>query len=243
MDDRRIRKFGILKEFSGGLGEKWLGKAKQFPLVTMPPSTEYTHPINVRTAKVESNRRAGRQDDYDDKIKCAQQELERIQREREDLERKKLELEELTSRKRSFLSQQVELTEKFTSAITLIDRELYEMREEADHLEQCRSCFADHLDKIQKHDPEKWTRDNLLEKLDKATVVTDQAADEYDQAASYFEGTRAGAIFGRASKGSRRRVKVAKGESEFRAQFVSGLAFNLPIVVLGGFALIVYLFK
>ena len=209
----------------------------------MPSSTEYTHPINVRTKKVETQRRTGRQDDYDDKIKSAQMELERIQHEREDLERKKLELEELTSRKRSFLSQQVELTEKFTSSITLIDRELYEMREEADHLEQCRSCFAEHLDKIQKHDPEKWTRDNLLEKLDRATIVTDQAADEYDQAASYFEGTRAGGIFGRASKGSRRRMKASKGETEFHAQLMSGLAFNLPIVVLGGLALIVYLFK
>ncbi|MFD2257103.1 hypothetical protein ACFSSA_10470 [Luteolibacter algae] len=209
----------------------------------MPAPTEYTHPINVRSNQMEMSRRGGRQDDYDDKIKSAQLELERIQQEREELERKKRELEELTSRKRAFLAQQVELTEKLSTSLTLIDRELYEMREETSHLEQCRSCFAEHLDKIQKHDPEKWTRDNLHEKLDKAMIVTDLAADEYDQAAAYFENTRAGAIFGRASKGGRRRAKAISGESEFKSQLMNGLAFNLPVVVLGGLALIAYLIK
>ena len=209
----------------------------------MPASSEYTHPINVRSKQLDIPSRGGRQDDYDDKIKSAQLELERIQQEREELERKKSELEELTSRKRAFLSQQVELTEKLSSAITLIDRELYELREETDQLEQCRTCFSDHLDKIQKHDPEKWTRDNLHEKLDKATIVTDMAADEYDQDAAYFESSRSGGIFGHQSKGGRRRVKSRKGESEFKAQLLSGFAFNLPIILLGGLGLIVYLIK
>jgi len=209
----------------------------------MPAPTEYTHPINVRSTQMDMPSRGRRDDDYDDKIKCAQLELERIQQEREELERKKRELEALTSRKRAFLSQQVELTEKFSSAITLIDRELYQLREETDHFQQCRTCFAEHLDKIQKHDPEKWSRDNLHEKLEKATLVTDLAADEYDQAAAYFEGTRSGGIFGRPSKGGRRKAKARAGESEFKAQFMNGLAFNLPVVVLGGAAIVVYLIK
>jgi len=221
---------------------KWLRKAKQIHKA-MPAHSEYTHPINVRSSQMDIPKRGGRQDDYDDKIRSAQAELERIQHEREELEQKKRELEELTIRKREFLSQQVELTEKLSSAVTLIDREISEIREEMDHLEQCRSCFADHIDKIQKHDPEKWGRDNLHEKLDKATIVTDLAADEYDQAAAYFEGTRSAGIFGRSPKGGRRRVKSASGLSEFRTQLVSGLAFNLPIIALGGVAIVVYLIK
>lgn len=209
----------------------------------MPAPTEYTHPINVRSQQMDMPSRGRRDEDYDDKIKSAQLELERIQLQREELERKKRELEELTSRKRAFLSQQVELTEKLSTAITLIDRGLYEMREEAEQLEQCRTCFSDHLDKIQKQDPEKWTRDNQHEKLDKALIVTDLAADEYEQAAAYFEGTRSGGIFGGASKGGRRRLKQNAGDSEFKVQLLNGLAFNLPIVALGGLALIAYLIK
>lgn len=209
----------------------------------MPSTNEYTHPINVRSRQLDMPTRGVYQDDYDDKIKSAQLELERIQEEREELERKKRELEELTSRKRAFLSQQVELTEKLSSAITLIDRELNELREETDQIEQCRACFAEHLDKIQKHDPEKWTRDNLHERLEKATAVTDMAADEYDQAAAYFEGTRAGGIFGRPSKGGRRKPKSQKNESEFLQQLLNGFAFNLPIILLGAAGLVVYFMK
>ncbi|MEY3394017.1 MAG: hypothetical protein RL346_253 [Verrucomicrobiota bacterium] len=209
-------------------------------LIAMASINEYTHPINVRSRQLDMPTRGAYQDDYDDKIKSAQLELERIQQEREELERKKRELEELTSRKRTFLAQQVELTEKLTTAITLIDRELFELREETEQLEQCKTCFAEHLDKIQKHDPEKWTRENLLEKLEKATAVTDTAADEYDQAAAYFEGSRAGGIFGRSSKDTRRRVKTRRGGSCFMENFVSGIAFNLPIILLGGAALYVY---
>lgn len=221
---------------------KKLRNAKQLP-TPMPAPTEYTHPINVRSGQLDMQQRGSRNEDFDDKIRYAQLELERIQHEQVELERKKRELEELTLRKHEFLSQQVELTEKLSSAIVLIERELTEMREEMGHLEQCRSVFADHLDKIQKHDPEKWTRENLSDKLDKATLVTDQAADEYDQAAKYFEGSRAGAVFGKASRSSSRRSNKNKLESEFGAQFVNGLAFNLPIIALGFVALVIYFIK
>ena len=178
-----------------------------------------------------------------DKLKDAQDELDRIQLQREELERKKSELEELTTRKRGFLSQQVELTEKLTSSLTLIDRELFEMRQEAEDLEQCRVCFAAHLDKIQKFNPESWSRDRLSEKLEKASMTIDIAADEYDQAAAHFEGSRSGAIFGRASKRGRAAGSRRAGSSEFMANLRNGFAFNLPLVVLGGLALFVYLAK
>ncbi len=210
----------------------------------MPSPTDHTHHIKIRSTQMEmaSGGPAGRPEDYDRKLKDAQEELERIQQQREELERKKQELEELTARKRAFVSQQVELTERLTSALTLIDRELFEMRNEADDLQQCRACFAAHLDKIQKVNPENWNRENLSEKLERAGVTLDLAADEYDQAAAHFEGTRSGAIFGRASKKSRVSSRQS-GSGEFVTHLRNGFAFNLPVVVLGGIALVVYLIK
>ena len=119
----------------------------------MAAPSEHTHHIKIRSTQMEmaSSGLAGRTEDFDRKLKDADTELERIQQQREELERKKTELEELTSRKRAFISQQVELGEKLTSSLTLIDRELFEIRNEAEDLEQCRSCFAAHLDKIQKN--------------------------------------------------------------------------------------------
>ncbi|HVJ45163.1 MAG TPA: hypothetical protein VM511_02180 [Luteolibacter sp.] len=207
----------------------------------MATPAEHTHHIKVRSTQLEmSSGNGGRVDDYDNKLKAAEAELERIQQQREEIERQKRELEELTTRKRNFITQQVELTEKLSNALTLIDRELYSMRQEADELEQCRVCFAAHLDKIQKYNPESWTRDNLSEKLDRATMATDIAADEYDQAAAHFENGRSGAIFGRASKRGRA-LKNASGE--FGANLRNGFAFNLPILVLGALALLAYLVK
>ncbi len=209
----------------------------------MAAPTEHTHHIKIRSTQLEMpSSHAHRDEDYDRKLKDAQDELNRIQLQREELERKKTELEELTTRKRTFLSQQAELTEKLTSSLTLIDRELYEMKQESEDLEQCRVCFAAHLDKIQKFNPENWNRDNLSDKLERATMAIDIAADEYDQAAAHFEGNRSGAIFGRPSK--RGRANSRKSESsEFMVNLRNGFAFNLPVVALGGIALVVYLLK
>ncbi len=211
----------------------------------MAAPAEYTHHIKTRSTQLEMVSASGshRDVDYDRKLKDAQEELDRIQVERDELERKKYELEELTGRKRDFLSQQIELTEKLTSSLTLIDRELFEMHQESEDLEQCRVCFAAHLDKIQKFNPESWTRDHLPDKLEKASMAIDIAADEYDQASSHFEGGRSGAIFGRASKRGRTRSHKKGGGSEFMANLRNGFAFNLPILVLGGVALLVYFTK
>lgn len=210
----------------------------------MAAPAEHTHHIKIRSTQLEmpSGGAALRDDDYDRKLKVAQEELDRIQQQREDLERKKSELEELTARKRHFLTQQVELSEKLNSSLTLIDRELYEMRQESEDLEQCRSCFAAHLDKLQKINPENWSRENLSERLEKASMVVDIAADEYDQAVAHFQNSRSGAIFGRPSKRSRHGNRNAT-PSEFMTNLRNGFAFNLPVVLLGGVALLAYLLK
>ena len=221
-----------------------MGLESIHPSRHMAAPVEHTHHIKIRSTQMEMSAGGGahRDEDYDRKLKDAQEELDRIQLQREELERKKSELEELTVRKRTFLSQQVELTEKLTSALTLIDRGLFEIRQEADDLEQCRVCFAAHLDKIQKINPENWSRDNLSEKLEKSSMTIDIATDEYDQAAAHFEGTRSGAIFGRASKRGRTAARHGAG-SEFMANLRNGFAFNLPVVLLGVVALAVYLTK
>jgi vacuolar-type H+-ATPase subunit I/STV1 len=217
-----------------------MDRAALIPFPSMSASADHTHHIKLRSTQMEMQSGSQRVDDYDNKLKAAEAELGRIQQEREELERKKRELEELTARKRNFLSQQVELTEKLSNALVLIDRELYAIRQEADELEQCRVCFAAHLDKIQKFNPENWTRENLAEKLERATMATDIAADEYDQAAAHFENGRSGAIFGRASKRARA-TKISS--SEFNVNLKNGFAFNLPVIVLGTIALLVYLVK
>lgn len=210
----------------------------------MPAPTDHTQHIRIRSTQLEmpSADIGGRGDDYDRKLQATQDELDRLQQESEELRRKKQELEELTARKRAFVSQQVELTERLSAAITLIDRGLFEIRNEVNDLEQCRVCFASHLEKIEKINPESWTRENLAEKLERASMIVELAADEYDQAAAHFEGSRSGSIFGRASK-SGRTGRTTGSKGEFAAHLRNGFAFNLPIVVLGVVGMVVYFLK
>lgn len=209
----------------------------------MAAPQETTHHIRVRSTQLEmpSSHRSPRDaEDYDRKLRDAQDELDRIQQEKEEIARKKREAEEIATRKRQFISQQVELTERLTTTLTMIDRTLHEIRSEAEDLTQCREVFAAHLSKIGKINPESWPQEAILDRMEKAGVTVDIAADEYDQAAAHFEGTRSGAIFGRVGK---RNARAKAGSGEFMANLRNGFAFNLPILVLGGLALLVYLSK
>jgi hypothetical protein len=182
--------------------------------------------------------RASRPDDYDDKLEAAQRELERIQLEREELERKKREMEELNVRKRTFIAQQAELADKLSAALTKIDRTLFEIREEAEDLEQCRSCFAGHLDKLEKINADQWSQDVMPEKLGRSTLILDAATDDFDSATAHFSNSRSGAIFGAPSKRTRAKSGLP---SEFAVNLRNGFAFNLPVITLGAIALFVYL--
>ncbi|MEP4076395.1 hypothetical protein [Haloferula sp.] len=204
----------------------------------MPSAPEHTHHLRIRNTQLEMDSSAGNApgEDVDGKLRLAQNQLEELQAQREELERIKVETEGLNTRKRELIGSQVEMSERLSSATTLIDRELFEMKQELDDLEQCRSCFAGHLAKIEKINPESWTREQLPERLDRALAIVEHAEDEYGQAADHFSKSRSATIF----QGVRR---AKSSKSEFRQQFARGLAFNLPIIALGGFALIAYVLK
>jgi chromosome segregation ATPase len=203
----------------------------------MPPAQEHTHHIRIRNTQLEMDAAPrGNGDDVDGKLRMAQSQLEQLQAEREELERLKLETERLNARKRDFIASQVEMTERLASSVTLIDRELFELRQEIEDLEQCRSCFSGHLSKIEKLNPDGWTREQLPAQLDRSLAIVEHAEDEYGQAAEHFAKTRSASIFSGVRSAKRR-------SGEFSQQFVRGLAFNLPVIVLGSVALVAYLLK
>jgi len=206
----------------------------------MPPATEHTHHLKIRSTQLEMNpgTAAGQRqgEDVEGKLRAAQAQLELLQHQREELERQKQEVETLNVRKREFVSCQVELTERLSSTLTRIDREVYEMRQEIEDLEQCRACFAGHLAKLEKINPEAWSRDNMASSLERAMAVVEHADDEFTQAAEHFSRSRSGNLF----NGTKSR-RVVSGD--FGRQFRNGFAFNLPVLVLGTIALVIYLLK
>lgn len=179
-------------------------------------------------------------DDFEGKLVAAQHKLEQLQHQQELIEQQKAELEELTKRKEDFLDGQVNMTERLSVCLTSIDRSLYEMRQDMEDLEQTRKCFAEHQQQIDSINPESWTREQLQKELTKAISVLDHAEDEYDEAIAYFANGSHSGIFGNGKKVSKITAKSLAGQSEFMTMFKQGIAFNLPIVILGAIAMILF---
>lgn len=178
-------------------------------------------------------------DDFSGKLQEAQSQIEQLQQQQADVERQKLELQELNENKDDFLHGQVDLHEKLSTAVTTLDREIFATRQETEELEQARICFADHLEKINQLNPDGWNNESLRQDLARAISVLDLAEDEYEQTVSHFTSGRSASLFGGGNKPKR----AAASESEFGSMLKNGFAFNLPIMILGVVALILYFIK
>ena len=168
-------------------------------------------------------------EDFEGKLVAAQQQLEQLQQQQEFIEQQKLELEELNERKEEFLSGQNDINDRLSISLTAIDRELFEMRQEMEDLEQTRQCFADHQKKIDELNPQSWTRDDLKLELNRAISMLDHAEDEYEEAMQHFQGGRRAGVLSPTHK--KKSNKGAASQSDFSSYFKQGLAFNLPLIL------------
>lgn len=216
--------------------------------LTLPMSrtAEHRQHLNVRSTQMEMPTRGSTGDsnplaeDFNGKLQEAQNQLEMLQQQQQEVERQKMELQELNEAKDEFLHGQVELHEKLSTAVTAMDREIFATKQELDELEQARICFADHLEKINSLNPDGWNNESLRQDLARAISVLDLAEDEYEQAVAHFSGGRSASVFGNAPK-PKRSTGGSTTESEFFTMLRNGFAFNLPVVILGVIALLLWL--
>jgi len=211
-------------------------------------STRKQH-LNVRSSQMEMNSQKTASgidplnEDFTGKLQEAQHQLELLQQQQAEVERQRIELQDLNEGKEEFINSQVELQEKLTSSVTAMDREIFAARQEIEELEQARICFADHLEKVNSLNPDSSNNDALRQDLTRATSIIDLAEDEYEQAVAHFSGGRSASVFGIQSAKTKRSAVSSQSANEFNTTFRNGLAFNLPILILGTLGLLVYLLK
>ncbi|MDB4371928.1 hypothetical protein N9Z69_02045 [bacterium] len=206
----------------------------------MPTTQSRKQHIKVRETQMEiSDEKAPFTDDFEGKLADAQTQLEVLHTQRAELERQKIALEDLNQRKQEFLAGQLELSERFATAITTIDRELFESKREAEDLDQTRIAFANHLNRLESLNPEAWPKDSLGNELEKALVILDKADEEFEQAVSHFGETRKDSLF----SGQTGSFSRASSQGSFIGMIRNGFAFNLPIILLGSVAILIYHFK
>ena len=209
-------------------------------LRSMPTTQSRKQHIKVRETQMEiSDEKAPFTDDFEGKLADAQTQLEVLHTQRAELERQKMALEELNHRKREFLSGQLDLSERFATAITNIERELFESKQEAEDLNQTKINFTNHLNRLESLNPEAWPKDSLATELERALVILDKADEDFEQAASHFGETRKDSIFG----GQTGSFSGASSNGNFISMIRNGFAFNLPIIFLGSVAILIYYLK
>ncbi|MDG2399400.1 MAG: hypothetical protein P8M04_02395 [Akkermansiaceae bacterium] len=206
----------------------------------MPTTQSRKQHIKVRETQMEiSDEKAPFTDDFEGKLADAQTQLEVLHSQRAELERQKTALEDLNHRKQEFLSGQLDLSERFATAITTIERELFESKQEAEDLDQTRIAFTNHLNRLESLNPEAWPKDSLSIELEKALVILDKADEEFEQAVSHFGETRKNSIF----DGQAGSLSGTSSQGNFLCMIRNGFAFNLPIILLGSIAILIYHFK
>ena len=206
----------------------------------MPTTQSRKQHIKVRETQMEiSDEKAPFTDDFEGKLADAQTQLEALHTQRAELERQKMALEDLNQRKQEFLAGQLELSERFATAITTIDRELFESKREAEDLDQTRITFASHLNRLESLNPEAWPKDSLGAELEKALVILDKADEEFEQAVSHFGETRKDSLF----NGQTGSFSGTSSKGNFIGMIRNGFAFNLPIILLGSIAILIYHLK
>jgi chromosome segregation ATPase len=206
--------------------------------------SDHKQHINVRSSQLEISPRGSSlplSEDFTGKLQEAESQLELLQQQQAEVERQKQELKELNENKEEFLQGQIEINEKLNTAITAMDREIFATQQELEELQQTRTCFANHLEKIDQLNPDGWNNESLRQDLTRAISVLDLAEDEYEQAVDHFSEGRSSSVFGGGV--TPKRIAASTGESELMIQFRNGFAFNFPLVLLGIIALIVFVLK
>ncbi len=192
--------------------------------------TQRTQHLNV-TGTTKSSATHGT-DEYNRQLQQAETQLEKLQQQREEIERKRLEAEEITKRRQDFIDGQIEFLEKLDHSVQAVDREIFESRQELKELEDARKTFANHLQSLQTIDPRKWKKTKMAEEVERALDILETCEDDYeDIAANISEGRRRGLLTG---------AKSATQDS-FTQTLKQGFAFNLPILILGAIALIIFI--
>ncbi|MCB1232038.1 MAG: hypothetical protein KDN19_17345 [Verrucomicrobiae bacterium] len=182
------------------------------------------------------------EEDFEDQVREAQEQLAQLRQREEQLERQKRELEELHQRKAVFTENRDVLHEELTRAIAALNRESEECQRRADDCLNTREALDHYLRTVDSLRPDMWSRNQLKEELGKAQGRIDEAEEELRSASPLLASIRGGKSKIASAKRNASASNDETGQG-FLYWFKSGLAFTLPVMIfLAVFGLIFLVF-
>ena len=177
----------------------------------------------------------------DSQVQKAQEQLYALKKQQEQIEKQKRELEELSRRQEELERGRVEMTDKFTRSLVVLEREAYDSQKKLEQIRATRESFEQHLALLESIDPKSWNPADLHKELSRALSTVDDARAEFSQQRSRL--TAAGG-----SDSSEVDLPEAAPEvggfgtaNGFMQWMQIGLALTLPLIVFGFIALLIFL--
>jgi hypothetical protein len=177
----------------------------------------------------------------DSQVQKAQEQLYLLKKQQEQIEKQKRELEELSRRQEELERGRVEMTDKFTRSLVVLEREAYDSQKKLEQIRATRESFENHLVLLESIDPKSWNPTDLHKELSRALSTVDDARAEFAQqrsrltAATGDEGADASLPEAAPAVGS------LDGSNSFVQWLQIGFALTLPLIVFGIIALILFL--
>jgi hypothetical protein len=169
----------------------------------------------------------------DTQVQKAQEQLLSLKRQQDMIERQKRELEELSRRQDQLNAGKAEMTEKFTRAIVVLERETYDAQKRVEQLHAIHDSFHQHLDVLDSINPKAWEGLDINKELTKALSAVDDARAEYSRSLPKIspESSEGGDPV-LASAGYQTEYAV-ESPKDFMYWLKAGFAFTLPLLILG----------
>jgi len=177
-------------------------------------------------------------EDLGEEVQKTNTELEKLRQQLETIEKQKVRLEELRRRQEELESGRSEMIDKLTRSLGTVQRETEETQRRLEQLNAIYNSFTQHLRYIESINPRLWGANELPKELSKAISAVEDARSDYTKAQAKLvtEVAEEAAVSGA--------YETDYGTTEdhgFTYWLKSGFAFTLPLLVLGVFAILCWL--
>ena len=176
----------------------------------------------------------------DSQVKKAQDQLLHLKRQQEQIEKQKRELEELSRKQEELERGRVDMTDKLTRSLVVLEREAYDAQKRLEQLRAMRESFGQHLELIEAIDPKSWNPADLHKELSRALSTVESARGEFSQQRSRLQAAGGGGGDEALPEAAPDVADLLNEGTDFGRWIKIGFAFSLPFIIFGFIALFLF---
>ena len=181
------------------------------------------------------------QEDLGEEVQKTNTELEKLKRQLEDIEKQKLRLEELKRRQDELETGRNDMIDKLTRSLVTVQRVTDEAHKRLEQLNTIHNSFTQHLRDIENINPKLWGASELPKELSKALSAVEDARADYSKAQAKITVDAPAEASSAGSASAYDQDYAYVDDRGFSYWLKNGVAFTLPLWLLGLLALLVWI--